>query len=84
MYTMLEAFEDAKISCSDNTSGIEILKAAVVPGEKVIEKHFALDRNMQWPYHKASFEPDQLAEMVKSIGSVEVCPGGREKSSMHF
>lgn len=79
MHTMLEAFEDLKISCSGHTPDIEISIAAVILGAKVIEKHFALDRKIQWPDHKAFFEPDQLAEMVKSIGNMEVCPGDGKK-----
>lgn len=79
MLTMLEAFKGVTIGYSDHTRGIEIPIAAVALGAKVIEKHFTLDRNMQGPDHKASLEPDQLAEMVKSIRNVEVAIGDGKK-----
>lgn len=62
---------NVSIGYSDHTLGIEIPIAAVAIGAKVIEKHFTLDRNMIGPDHKASLEPAELKEMVKSIRNVE-------------
>ena len=64
-----------KIGYSDHTKGIEVPIAAVALGASVIEKHFTLDRNMVGPDHKASLEPDELKDMVKSIRNVESALG---------
>nr|AOE12291.1 N-acetylneuraminate synthase [uncultured bacterium] len=64
------------IGYSDHTLGIEIPIAAVALGAKVIEKHFTLDRNLKGPDHKASLEPNELKEMVKSIRNIEKAISG--------
>ena len=68
-----------KIGYSDHTLGIEIPVAAVALGATVIEKHFTLDRNLPGPDHKASLEPDELKEMVRSIRNVEQALGDAVK-----
>lgn len=70
---------DVKIGYSDHTLGIEIPIAAVALGANVIEKHFTLDRTMEGPDHKASLEPDELKEMVRSIRNVETALGDKIK-----
>lgn len=70
MVTMKEKLR-LKIGYSDHTLGIEIPIAAVAMGATVIEKHFTLDRNMRGPDHKASLEPHELTNMIKSIRNVE-------------
>ena len=57
---------------SDHTLGIKVALAATALGAKVYEKHFTLDKNMPGPDHKASLDPKELQEMVKSIRDVEV------------
>lgn len=74
MPTMRDAF-DVKVGYSDHTMGIEIPVAAVALGAEVIEKHFTLSRDMDGPDHKASLEPDELKEMVKSIRNIEIALG---------
>lgn len=78
MITMRDAF-GLEIGYSDHTNGIEVPIAAVALGAKVIEKHFTLDRNMEGPDHKASLEPDELAQMVQSIRNIEKAMGTGEK-----
>ena len=68
------------VGYSDHTKGIEVPIAAVAMGATVIEKHFTLDRNMEGPDHKASLEPNELAEMVKSIRNTEKAIGNGVKS----
>ena len=63
MQTMKDAF-GLDVGYSDHTAGIEVPVAAVAMGATVIEKHFTLDRNMEGPDHKASLEPDELADAV--------------------
>lgn len=60
-----------EVGYSDHTIGIEIPIAAVAMGAKVIEKHFTLNKSMEGPDHKASLEPNELKEMVKSIRNIE-------------
>ena len=60
---------------SDHSEGISIPIAAVARGAVIIEKHFTLDKNMEGPDHKASLEPKELAEMIKSIRNVEIALG---------
>ena len=69
-----------EVGYSDHTNGIEVPIAAVALGATVIEKHFTLDCNMEGPDHKASLEPDELAEMVKSIRNIEKAIGNGEKT----
>ena len=64
---------------SDHTCGLEVPVAAVAMGATVIEKHFTLDRTLPGPDHKASLEPDELAEMVRMIRNVENAMGKAEK-----
>jgi len=64
------------IGYSDHTLGIEVPIAAVALGAEVIEKHFTLDRNLKGPDHKASLEPYELKEMVKSIRNIEKAISG--------
>ena len=74
MLTIRDAFK-VKIGYSDHTLGIEIPIAATAMGARVIEKHFTLDKNMDGPDHKASLEPNELKEMVKSIRNIELALG---------
>lgn len=68
-----------KVGYSDHTMGIEVPVAAVALGATVIEKHFTLSRQMQGPDHKASLEPEELADMVKAIRNIEQARGKRGK-----
>lgn len=79
MQTMRDAF-GVEVGYSDHTKGIEVPIAAVALGATIIEKHFTLDRNMEGPDHKASLEPDELAEMVSSIRHIEKALGNGIKT----
>lgn len=70
MITLKNAFK-LPIGYSDHTIGIEIPIAAVAMGAKIIEKHFTMDKAMEGPDHKASLNPEELKEMVKSIRNIE-------------
>lgn len=67
---------DVNIGYSDHTLGIEVPIAAVALGATVIEKHFTLDRTMKGPDHRASLEPEELSQMVKSIRNIELAIDG--------
>ena len=72
--TLKEAFK-VNVGYSDHTPGIEVPVAAVAIGATVIEKHFTLDKTMEGPDHKASLEPLELKDMVKSIRNIEKVMG---------
>ncbi len=74
MQTLEVAFK-LPVGYSDHTLGIEVPVAAVAMGAKIIEKHFTLDKNLPGPDHKASLEPNELKEMVKTIRNIEVALG---------
>ena len=74
MQTMRDEFH-LEVGYSDHTKGIEVPIAAVALGATIIEKHFTLDRNMEGPDHKASLEPQELAEMVCCIRNIEKALG---------
>lgn len=69
-----ERFPDVLVGYSDHTDGVvccEIAVAAVALGARVIEKHFTLDRTWPGDDHYHSADPDMLANMVKSVRTVE-------------
>lgn len=68
------------VGYSDHTTGITIPVAAAARGARVLEKHFTLDRNLPGPDHRASLEPDELAEMVRAVRTVEAALGSGEKT----
>lgn len=74
MNTIAKEF-NVTVGYSDHTSGIEVPIAAVAMGAKVIEKHFTLDKNMEGPDHKASLDPQELKDMVRSIRNIELALG---------
>ena len=45
----------------------------------MIEKHFTLDRTLPGPDHRASLEPAELRELVRSIRRVETALGHGRK-----
>jgi len=78
MTTMRQAF-GVPVGYSDHTRGIAIPLAAVALGAVMIEKHFTLDQNLPGPDHKASLEPAELHQMVRSIREVEAAMGSTIK-----
>ncbi len=79
MDTIKNAFQ-LPVGLSDHTPGIAVPIAAVARGARIIEKHFTLDKNLPGPDHKASLEPNELKEMVRSIRQVEAALGSPIKS----
>lgn len=78
MLTLQKEF-GVDVGLSDHTPGVEVAVAAVALGAKVIEKHFTLDKNQIGPDHKASLEPDELVQLVRSIRHVEKALGDGKK-----
>lgn len=59
------------IGYSDHSVGIGASPYAVALGAKVVEKHFTLDKEADGPDHRASLNPNELIEFVKTIRKVE-------------
>lgn len=74
MITMENALK-LPVGYSDHTLGIEIPIAAAAMGAVIIEKHFTLDKNMEGPDHKASLNPLEFEQMVRSIRNIEKALG---------
>jgi N-acetylneuraminate synthase len=70
------------VGYSDHTIGTSIPIAAVAAGAQIIEKHLTLDKMMPGPDHKASLEPDEFGQMVRSIRIVEKAMGDGNKRPM--
>lgn len=68
------------VGFSDHTPDIYIPIAAATMGAKVIEKHFALDRNLPVPDAPFSLEPNDFKRMVEGIRAAEqaIMDGNRE------
>lgn len=64
-----------RVGFSDHSKGIMVAVAAVALGAAVIEKHLTLDKKMIGPDHAMSLEPDEFAEMVRGIRTVESAIG---------
>lgn len=79
MDTIRDAFGLA-VGYSDHTVGVTVPIAAVARGATLIEKHFTTDRSLPGPDHRASLEPGELAEMVRSIRDVETALGSGTKT----
>ena len=74
MLTLKDTF-GCSVGFSDHTLGIEASVAAVAMGATIIEKHFTLDKNMEGPDQKASLDPEELKNLVRSIRNVELALG---------
>ncbi len=66
MLLMKEVF-NLPVGFSDHTTGIQVAIAAAALGAVAIEKHFTLDKSMTGPDHRASIEPGELVELVRSV-----------------
>jgi len=67
------------IGYSDHTSGNEAAIAAVVLGASIIEKHITLNKSMSGPDHKASLNPQELIDFIRSIRNTEIILTGKNK-----
>lgn len=78
MQTLREKFR-CPVGYSDHTEGIEVPVAAAAMGAEILEKHFTLDKTLEGPDHKASLEPEELAQMVAQVRHIELALGDGEK-----
>jgi len=74
MITLRDAFK-TPVGLSDHTTSCEAAIAAVSLGAKYIEKHITLDHSLPGPDHKASMDPIEFKEYVRSIRNTELLLG---------
>jgi sialic acid synthase SpsE len=72
---------DVAVGYSDHTQGIFVSTIAVAMGACIIEKHITLDRSLPGPDHRASIEPNELAQMISDIRRVELLVGDGTKAA---
>lgn len=63
------------VGYSDHTPGHIVSLAAVALGASIIEKHFTDDKTLKGPDHPHSLNPDEFAQLVTSIRSLEQALG---------
>ncbi|XP_074554720.1 N-acetylneuraminate-9-phosphate synthase-like [Halichoeres trimaculatus] len=68
-------FPDIPVGYSGHESGICVSVAAVAMGAKVLERHVTFNKTWKGSDHAASLEPSELAELVRSIRTVEIAMG---------
>ncbi|NXU58814.1 SIAS synthase, partial [Turnix velox] len=73
------AFPDIPIGYSGHETGIAISVAAVAMGAKIVERHVTLDKTWKGSDHQASLEPNELADLVRAIRTVEKAMGSPVK-----
>lgn len=78
MQTMGLAFS-TPYGFSDHSEGYLAAVASVAMGAKVIEKHFTLDKELLGPDHKASSNPAEFSDLVRSVRCVEEMLGKPRK-----
>ena len=68
------------IGFSDHSKGKEAALGSVIMGASIIEKHLTLNNLTEGPDHKASTEPEEFREMVKSVRNLEKMLIGKKKN----
>ena len=67
------------IGFSDHSKGKEAALGSVIMGATIIEKHLTLNNLIEGPDHKASTEPEEFRDMVKSVRNLEKMLIGKKK-----
>lgn len=70
------------VGFSDHSDGIYTAIAAVALGAKVIEKHFAIDRNLPVPDAEFSLEPPLFSQMVEAIKQTDFSIGSDKREEL--
>lgn len=70
------------VGYSDHVPGNAVALAAVALGACAYEKHYSLSRHLPGPDHRASLEPDELAELIRQVREVESALGDGDKRVM--
>tara|TARA_B100001057_G_C22868395_1_gene957624 strand:- start:1058 stop:2086 length:1029 start_codon:yes stop_codon:yes gene_type:complete len=62
--TFKKIFKNSLIGYSDHTEGTDIAKASLVMGAKIIEKHFAINKNKKGPDISCSMDTNELKDLI--------------------
>jgi N,N'-diacetyllegionaminate synthase len=65
----------APYGLSDHTAGVWTSVAAVALGASAVEKHFTLSKRLYGPDHHSSLTPEELAQLVEGVRTVEAAMG---------
>lgn len=79
----LEKITGCLIGYSSHDVGNDASIVAAGVGASIIEKHLTFDKNALGPDHRASIEPKELAELVKSLKSIRLFLGNGKKNSIN-
>lgn len=79
LMTALRERYGCKVGYSGHEAGTFVSTLAVAAGATSIERHITLDKTMYGSDQKASIEPDELRELVKSIRRAEAILGSGER-----
>ena len=78
-----ELLPDVPVGFSENSIGIEPALIAVALGATIIEKHFAMDRNLWGADHKVCSTPEEFKKMVDVIRVMENYPHEKDRWMEH-
>lgn len=64
------SFPQCVIGYSGHELGIDISKAAVLLGARIIERHFTLDKQQKGSDHKCSLEPKEFGKLIEDVRDI--------------
>ena len=68
-----------KVGLSDHTENDDLALIAVSLGADIVEKHFTIDKSMEGPDHKCSYEPHELKKYIGKLKNVQKILGKNKK-----
>ncbi len=77
--TYATLFPNVVLGLSDHTHSPAPIIGAVALGARVIERHFTDDNDREGPDHKFAMNPENWAEMVTQVRTLERCLGSTDK-----
>jgi sialic acid synthase SpsE len=77
--TYAAMFPDVVLGLSDHTHSPAPIVGAVALGARAIERHFTDDNDRQGPDHKFAMSPENWAEMVAQVRTLERALGSHDK-----
>jgi N-acetylneuraminate synthase len=77
--TYATMFPNTVLGLSDHTHNPAPIVGAVALGARVIERHFTDDNDREGPDHKFAMNPENWAEMVNQVRTLERAFGSRDK-----
>ena len=72
-------YPNAVLGLSDHTHSLSPITGAVALGARVIERHFTDNNDREGPDHKFAMNPENWAEMVQQVRTLERALGSTDK-----